>query len=93
MPWSTLPPPPDSNTPSSSYIWGDWFQRVWKIVQPGALVSYTSVTLPASATSGSVAYASNGRKSGEAAGSGTGVPVYFSSGHWRTFSNDATVTF
>jgi len=47
--------------------------------------------LPASAKVGTVAYASNGRKSGEGAGSGTGVMVYFSNGLWRVFSTDAQV--
>jgi len=40
---------------------------------------------------GMVAYASNGRKSGEGAGAGTGVPVYWSNGLWRVFSTDAQV--
>lgn len=37
------------------------------------------------------AYATNGRKVGEGAGVGTGVPVYFSAGAWRVYSTDAPV--
>jgi hypothetical protein len=53
--------------------------------------TYTVLGLPASATEGTFAFASNGRKSGETAGNGTGVPVYFSNGAWRVFSTDAAV--
>lgn len=38
-----------------------------------------------------IAYATNGRKIGEGAAAGTGVYVYFSSGQWRVFSDDAPV--
>lgn len=41
---------------------------------------------------GQVLYVTNGRKVGQGAGTGTGVPVYFSSGQWRVFSTDAAVT-
>jgi hypothetical protein len=37
------------------------------------------------------AYATNGRKVGEGAGAGTGVPVYYSNGSWRVYSTDAAV--
>lgn len=50
----------------------------------------TVAALPAGAE-GQHAYATNGRKVGEGAGSGTGVPVYFSSASWRVFSTDAPV--
>lgn len=52
--------------------------------------SFTVATLPASPTTGSIAYASNGRKSGEAGGAGTGCPVYFQ-GVWRTFYDNTQV--
>ncbi len=41
---------------------------------------------------GDVAYALNGRKSGEGAGSGTGVPVWWSGSHWYAFWSSAVVT-
>ena len=41
------------------------------------LASYLVAALPV-ATEGALAYASNGRKSGEIAGHGTGIPVYWS---------------
>jgi hypothetical protein len=46
--------------------------------------SYTVADLPVSAVVGTRAYASNGRKIGEGAGDGTGVPVYYSDGTWRS---------
>lgn len=52
---------------------------------------FTYAQLP-TAYNGSTAYCTNGRKVGEAAGAGTGVPVYFSNGAWRVFSTDAIVT-
>jgi len=56
---------------------------------------FTVATLPSTAATGMVegatSYATNGRKIGELAGSGTGVPVYFSNGSWRVFSTDAAV--
>jgi hypothetical protein len=71
---------------------------VAKITQTGLTLSnllnlnkYTWATLP-TATEGAVAYCTDGRKTGEGAGSGTGVAVYYSGGSWRTFYNDATVT-
>jgi len=53
---------------------------------------YTVATLPTTAPENSIAATSNGRKVGQAAGAGNGVPVYFSAGAWRVFSTDAPVT-
>lgn len=58
---------------------------------PATLKSYTVAGLPAGAE-GQVAYATDGRKTGEGGGGGTGCPVYFSSTHWRRFYDDAQVT-
>lgn len=52
--------------------------------------AFTVATLPAG-VEGQISYATNGRKVGEGAGAGTGVPVYFSNGSWRVFSTDAAV--
>jgi hypothetical protein len=57
---------------------------------PIAAGQYTVANLPVGAE-GQTAYATNGRKVGEGAGSGTGVPVYFSNSHWRVYSTDAQV--
>jgi hypothetical protein len=54
------------------------------------LGAFTVALLPASPTTGNTAHASNGRKIGEGAGLGTGVPVYYSGG-WKTFSSDQPV--
>jgi hypothetical protein len=40
---------------------------------------------------GEPGFATNGRKVGEGGGSGTGVPIYWSSSAWRVFSTDAAV--
>lgn len=51
---------------------------------------YGTSSIPIS--QGSQAYATNGRKPGEGAGTGTGVPVFFdSTGAWRSFVDGATV--
>lgn len=56
------------------------------------LNSYSVASLPSSPSSAAIAFATNGRKVGEGSGSGTGVPVYYSLGQWRTFSDDSPVT-
>jgi hypothetical protein len=48
--------------------------------------------LPASAAEGQLAYAADGRKAGEEAGEGTGIPVYWSDGAWRRYRDDKPVT-
>lgn len=59
-------------------------------VGPLTAGKYTVVTLP-TGVEAQVAYATNGRKIGEGAGAGTGVPVYFSNSSWRRFSDDTVV--
>lgn len=51
----------------------------------------TVAALGSNGVEGQIAYATNGRKTGEGSGAGTGVPVYFSQGVWRVYSNDAQV--
>lgn len=70
----------DGNNPQQLY---------W--TNPAVLPSYAVSALPVAPTAGSTAYASNGRKVGEGANSGTGVPVYYSNGSWRVYSTDAAV--
>ena len=53
--------------------------------------SYPVASLPATAFNGALAFASNGRKVGEAAGSGTGIAVAYSNGAWRRLSDDSVV--
>lgn len=55
--------------------------------------SYTVAGLPSAATHGvgSQVYASNGRKSGEGGGAGTGVPVWSDGTNWKTFYDNSTV--
>lgn len=63
------------------------------LVQPQMPV-FTVSALPATAATGSFAFASNGRKTGEGSGAGTGLPVYWnpSTSTWFTFSGNVVVT-
>jgi hypothetical protein len=49
---------------------------------PIVLPSYTVVALPTGIVAGAKAFASNGRKPGEGAGSGSGVEAFFDGQHW-----------
>lgn len=60
------------------------------VVLGATLNSYTVANLGTAPTN-QIVMATNGRKIGEGAGLGTGVPVYFSLGAWRVFSTDAPV--
>ena len=53
--------------------------------------SLTAVALLPPATTGDWAYALDGRKPGEAAGTGTGVPVFWSNGAWIAVTSGAPV--
>lgn len=58
-----------------------------------SLPVYTVASLPATAAIGQLAYASNGRKSGQGAGLGTGVPVIFDATNlWFALWSSAIVT-
>ncbi len=65
-----------------------WHEIFWtNIVSPtflGPIVlpSYAVAALPNGVVAGAKAFASNGRKPGEASGSGTGVEVFFDGQHW-----------
>jgi hypothetical protein len=48
------------------------------------IIPVTVAQLPAVAIAGQRRFASNGRKAGEGAAAGTGVPVHFDGTAWRT---------
>lgn len=54
----------------------------------------TVATLPVAGAAGQFYFASNGRKAGEGAGVGTGLPVYWNAAtsQWYTFSGNIQVT-
>jgi hypothetical protein len=56
--------------------------------------AYTVATLPATGLAGQFAWASNGRKPGEGAGVGTGVPVFWNSAtsQWFSYLSGVVVT-
>ena len=56
----------------------------------GALQIYAYANLP-TGFEGRVAFCSNGRKTGEGAAAGTGVPCYFSDSEWRVFYDDSVL--
>ena len=83
---------PDQRTPFTAPAWQTWFATIVQQFGPGNLGNFTVAALPSTSTIGQMAFATNGRKVGEAAGAGTGVPVYWSNGAWRVYSTDAAVT-
>jgi hypothetical protein len=64
------------------------------ITTTNALTGYAVASLPATAATGALAWASNGRKPGEGSGSGTGVPVFYNpaTATWFSFLSGAQVT-
>ena len=70
---------------------GRWLRLGYLAAASSALLfaPYTVANLPVGG--GAPAFATNGRKIGEGAAAGTGVPVYYSLGAWRVFSTDAPV--
>lgn len=60
---------------------------------PPKLPSYTVAGLPSTTTYGvgSKAFASNGRRAGEGAGTGSGCPVWSDGTNWRTFYDNSIV--
>lgn len=84
---SVNPAPVDSGTPP---VWAIWFKSVASALLYSSR-SYTVAKLPV-APAGSVTFATDGRKSGELAGAGTGVPVWSDGTVWRTFYDNTEVT-
>ncbi|RQS79736.1 hypothetical protein [Burkholderia seminalis] len=87
-----LSTPPDPRTPFEAPAWQTWFALLWRQFGPGDLGAFAVASLPSGALEGQKAWAKNGRKVGEGAGAGTGVPVYWSNGAWRVYSTDAAVS-
>jgi hypothetical protein len=58
---------------------------------PPVLPSYTVALLPGSPGTGAKAFASNGRKPTEAAGTGSGVEVFYDGAHWISVCSGAAV--
>ncbi len=79
---------------SLAYTTSDRAVSLQGSVSPHKLPRYTVAALPAGADAieGMVAYATNGRKTGEGGGAGTGVPVYYGGAAWLTYPADAAVT-
>lgn len=74
---------------------GLWKLEWWAFLQALAngTSSYTVAGLPGSAKPGTQAYATNGRKPGQAAGAGTGVLVYFDNNSaWISVHSGVAVT-
>ena len=67
--------------------------RAGVLVQ-SAFPSYTFAALPATAATGANAWVSDGRKPGEGAGTGTGVPVFWNPAttQWFSYLSGAVVT-
>ena len=76
-----------SMTPDSD----DASQAAQGSLNPAGKELYAYASLP-TGYEGRTAFCTNGRKDGEGAAAGTGVPVYFSNGSWRRYYDDAAVT-
>ena len=71
--------------------WAVWYQSVSTTLKHTG-VSYPVAELPGTAQVGTQTFAANGRKSGETAGNGTGVPVWWDGAHWRTHYDNSVVS-
>jgi hypothetical protein len=80
---------------TAEVVAGAGLQGGGKVAPNAAVALYCAVTsvamLPSSANEGDWAYALNGRKTAEVAGSGTGVPVWWSNGAWVAIDSGAAV--
>lgn len=64
----------------------------FEVTEEGAKVtSFAVASLPAGADAGTINYATDGRKNGEGAGSGTGVIVFYDGSNWIAVDSGATV--
>jgi len=75
--------------PNSGRVTQPWY-RTFKTQEQWQVPVFKVANLP-SPTAGRVAFASNGRKSGEGASAGTGTLVYADGVAWRRTSDDTTV--
>jgi len=55
-------------------------------------VAVAALPAPTAAMKGARAFATNGRRAGEAAGAGSGIPVWCDGAAWRTHYDNAAVT-
>jgi len=76
--------------PNSGRVTTQWY-RTFKTQEQWQLPAFKVANLPSASVAGRVAFASNGRKSGEGVGAGTGVQVYADGVAWRRVSDDTTV--
>ncbi|HEY5107213.1 MAG TPA: hypothetical protein VII73_10655 [Caulobacteraceae bacterium] len=87
----------DAAAPASALVVATGGLKQGGPIGPNAAVAlYSALTtvamLPTSGMAeGDWAYALNGRKAGEGAGSGTGTPVFYSRGSWVAVDSGATV--
>lgn len=71
---------------------GDGYLNVSQAIGPkSATVAALPSGSPSPFKAGTLAYASDGRKSGEAEGAGTGCPVWWDGTHWRTHYDNSIV--
>lgn len=82
--------------------WQGWFRALQQMLNLGGNAAFNVADLPSPTAAnnppgidvpfeGQWAFALDGRKTGEGAAAGTGVPCYFSNGQWRRPSDDTTV--
>jgi hypothetical protein len=69
--------------------WWAWLTQLIGLTTP--VQNYTVAGLPSSAGAGQVAFATNGRKPGQGAGSGTGMLVFYDGTAWISVSSGTTI--
>lgn len=64
---------------------------LWRAVYSAPIFTVATLPVTADIVAGTWAYASDGRKPGEGAGSGTGMMAFFDGSQWRSFADGATI--
>ena len=102
---AATPVPPLGQTPPlpiEGAAWELWLRQARQILNLGGNAGFLVADLPSTTPAnnppgievpfeGQWAFALDGRKTGEGAGAGTGVPCYFSNGSWRRPADDSVV--
>jgi len=76
--------------PNSGRVAREWY-RTFKTLEQFQVPVFKVANLPSASAAGRLAFASNGRKTGEGADAGTGVLVYADGVAWRRVDDSTTV--
>jgi hypothetical protein len=96
LPDSSHPIARDRETGNPSVVDADWYPVLKALLDLGVEIKAemgthsTVANLGSASPAGRQKYATNGRKVGEGAGAGTGIPVYSDGTAWRRYGDDTT---